>query len=126
MKKNRSTAALNIGKAIARRRTIVGLTQEQVAERLGVGQEAISRMERGVANLTVARLATLAEIYQCNIAQLVTETSDREDDQALALSSVLGRLHQADRELLIQWMNVFAARIQRLPRSEMGECANRR
>jgi len=115
MNKSNRTAARTIGTAIARRRVIAGLTQEQVAERLGVGQEAVSRMERGVANLTVARLATLAEIYQCNIAQLVTETSDREDDQAIAVSAVLGRLHQADRTLLIEWLNVFAARILQRP-----------
>ncbi|WP_199272468.1 helix-turn-helix domain-containing protein [Paraburkholderia acidisoli] len=115
MKKSEKAVARTIGKAIARRRTIAGLTQEQVAERLGVGQEAVSRMERGVASLTVARLATLAEIYQCNIAQLVTESAEREDDQARALSAVLSRLPHADRALLIEWMNVFAARLRNEP-----------
>lgn len=112
MKNNEKAVARTIGKAIARRRTMAGLTQEEVAERLGLGQEAVSRMERGVASLTVARLATLAEIYRCNVAQLVTESSEREDDQARALSAVLSRLPHADRELLIEWMNVFAARFQ--------------
>lgn len=120
MNKNEKAVARTIGKAIARRRTMAGLTQEEVAERLGVGQEAVSRMERGVASLTVARLATLAEIYQCNVAQLVTESSEREDDQALALSAVLSRLPTADRELLIEWMNVFAARLQNLPLMKDG------
>lgn len=115
MKKSEKAVARAIGKAIARRRTIAGLTQEQVAERLGVGQEAVSRMERGVASLTVARLATLAEIYQCNVAQLVTESAEHEDDQALALSAVLSRLPHTDRALLIEWMNVFAARLHNEP-----------
>ncbi|CAM2155179.1 hypothetical protein PT2222_320071 [Paraburkholderia tropica] len=43
---------------------------------------------------------------------------------ALALSAVLGRLHRADHELLVEWMNVFAARIQRLPHMRMSDFPN--
>jgi transcriptional regulator with XRE-family HTH domain len=59
---------------------IANLTQEQIAEKPGVGQEAISRMERGIAIPTVARLAELADVYKRNLDQLLTEVSDREDD----------------------------------------------
>lgn len=100
-----------IGKAIANRRTIASLTQEQVAEKLGIGQEAISRMERGVAIPTVARLAELADVYKCNLDQLLTEASDREDDQAKAILAIVGRLSNADRLLLIEWLKVFANRL---------------
>ncbi|WP_163571098.1 helix-turn-helix domain-containing protein, partial [Klebsiella pneumoniae] len=53
-----------VGRAIARNRIASNLTQEQVAERLGIGNEAVSRMERGVVMPTVARLAELADIFQ--------------------------------------------------------------
>ena len=38
-----------VGRAISKQRIRCGLTQEEVAERLGVGNEAVSRIERGVA-----------------------------------------------------------------------------
>jgi DNA-binding XRE family transcriptional regulator len=52
--------ALSVGKAIAARRQDAGLTQEQVAEQLKIGNEAVSRMERGLVMPTVARLLELA------------------------------------------------------------------
>lgn len=114
---DRMPLARVVGRAIAYRRTMANLTQEQVAERLGIGQEAISRMERGVAIPTVVRLAELADIYECKLEQLVTETSDREDDQAKAILTIVGRLSGADRRLLIEWLTVFADRLLRSSRS---------
>lgn len=107
-----------VGKAIAYRRVMANLTQEDVAERLGIGQEAISRMERGVASPTVARLANLADIYKCDLSQLLSEASDREDDQAKVISAIIGRLPGADRLLLIEWLKVFADRL--LPSSVLS------
>lgn len=40
--------AKNVGKAIGRQRNQAGFTQEQVAEHLNIGMEAVSRMERGL------------------------------------------------------------------------------
>jgi len=101
----------SVGKAIANRRVLANLTQEQVAEKLGIGQEAISRMERGVASPTVTRLAELADIYKCDLSQLLTEASDREDDQAKIISAIIGRLPSNDRLLLIEWLKAFADRL---------------
>ena len=51
-----------IGRPIAKHRLESGPTQEQVAELLEIGDEAVSRMERGLVMPTVARLVQLAEI----------------------------------------------------------------
>jgi transcriptional regulator with XRE-family HTH domain len=109
-KVDQTPLAMSVGKAIANRRVLANLTQEQVAEKLGIGQEAISRMERGVASPTVTRLAELADIYKCDLSQLLTEASDREDDQAKIISAIIGRLPSNDRLLLIEWLKVFADR----------------
>ncbi|WP_233139473.1 helix-turn-helix domain-containing protein [Aggregatibacter actinomycetemcomitans] len=50
-----------IGKAIAKQRQQSGYTQEQVAEMLEIGNEAVSRMERGLIMPNVMRLIELAE-----------------------------------------------------------------
>ena len=50
-----------IGKAIAKQRQQSGYTQEQVAEMLEIGNEAVSRMERGLITPNVVRLIELAE-----------------------------------------------------------------
>ena len=62
-----------IGRAIAQYRQRSGLTQEQVAEKLQIGNEAVSRMERGLIMPNVVRLLELAEIFDCTAAELLAE-----------------------------------------------------
>lgn len=58
----KSTIKQSIGQAVAKQRKAVGLTQAQLAERLNLSLDAISRLERGNIGLTVERMVELAEI----------------------------------------------------------------
>lgn len=80
--------AIRVGKAIAQRRCEANLTQEQVAEGLGIGTEAVSRMERGAAMPTVARLVRLAEILSCGADDLLMDGSNRASDQAKLIAEL--------------------------------------
>ncbi len=100
----------NIGLAISKYRQASGLTQAQLAEILGISNDAVSRMERGKTIPTVLRLLELAEIFQCEVADLITETSNRATDQARALEKLLIHLDTEERsellylvERLIKW-----------------------
>ena len=64
---NSEALAKSVGKAIGRQRQQAGLTQEQVAEHLKIGMEAVSRMERGLVVPTVVRLAELAQLFGCEL-----------------------------------------------------------
>ena len=90
-----------------------GLTQDQVAEQLGIGLEAVSRMERGLVIPTVARLAELADIFECNVADLLTLASNRANDQALHLSRTLSKLSASDRALIVEMVEQLATRLTR-------------
>lgn len=103
--------AEGVGRAIGKRRAACKLTQEQVAERLGIGVEAVSRMERGVALPTVVRLSELAEIYDCNISDLLTETSSRASDQANHLAQLLAKMSTADRSMVVDIVETLATRL---------------
>ena len=70
-----------VGWAIAKHRMESGLMREQVAEQLGIGNEAVSRMERGLVVPTVARLVELADIFGWDAADLLTGASPRSSDQ---------------------------------------------
>jgi transcriptional regulator with XRE-family HTH domain len=103
--------AVVVGRAIAKRRIACGLTQEQVAERLRIGVEAVSRMERGVSLPTVVRLGEFADIFQCKVADLVTETSGRASDQARYIESLLTRLSGPDRLMVVTFVEQLTARL---------------
>ena len=91
-----------IGSAIARARQDAGLTQEGVAERLGIGPEAVSRLERGIGSITAERLVVLAEMFGCRSDQLLLSASSRPDDQAAAVSQLLHGLKPTDRAFVIE------------------------
>ena len=103
--------AITIGKAIAKHRTAKKLTQEGLAELLGLGNEAVSRMERGTVMPTVYRLVELADIFQCNASDLLTEVSHRPSDQAAHLNALLMPMTQSDRDCLIEIMERLAQQL---------------
>lgn len=57
----RATVLANIAANVRRTRERRGLTQEQLAERCGLNFRYIQRVERGDINLTVVKLAALAD-----------------------------------------------------------------
>ena len=103
--------AKSVGKAIGRQRQQVGLTQEQVAEYLGIGMVAVSRMERGKVVPTVVRLTGLALLFDCELADFLRETSNRPTEQGILLSQQLARLDSADRELVLAMIERLVVRL---------------
>lgn len=91
----------SIGRAIAARRVVAGLSQEKVSEALGISREAVSRIETGIAVPTVVRLAELAQIFDCGIEELLTEASNRELDQARQITELLEGLTEEKRTMLL-------------------------
>jgi len=102
-----------IGQSIARARQDADLTQEAVAERLGIGPEAISRLERGVGSVTAERLVVLAEMFGCRSDQLLLAASQRPEDQAGALWSMLEGLSAEDRDFILNHVDQLVAHLRR-------------
>lgn len=102
----------SIGRTLAQRRETKGLTQDQVAEALRIGTEAVSRMERGITMPTVQRLAELAEVYGCGIDELLIASSTRTGDQAELISQILHTLPEADRAMIVEVVQQIAARLK--------------
>nr|WP_301282858.1 MULTISPECIES: helix-turn-helix transcriptional regulator [unclassified Halomonas] len=112
VKKNeQQRIAGNIGGAIAKQRTRCQMTQEEVAERLGIGNEAVSRIERGRVIPNVIRLMELAQIFDCETAELLGEASTQIDDQTRRIRSLLLPLEQRDRQLILQLTENLANRL---------------
>lgn len=101
-----------IGRGIAKHRKRCGFTQEEVAERVQVGIEAISRIERGVAVPTLSRLFQLADVFGCDAAELLTEVSHRPQDQASKLARMIASLSSPDQKLIMGIVEQLVDRLQ--------------
>lgn len=90
-----------VGAAIAQARAASGLTQDQVAESLAVGPEAISRMERGVVIPSLPRLVEFAELFGCPVESLLKRGSHRSQDHALLIQEMMESLDESDRTFVL-------------------------
>lgn len=110
-KSEQTNLAQLVGKAIAHQRGRCDLNQEQVAERLGIGSEAVSRIERGVVMPNIERLMQFAEIFGCEAADLLTQASPRSEDQAVRISQMLNQLGADDRQLVLELVERLSQRL---------------
>ena len=62
-----------IGLRIVRRRQDLGLSQKELAERLGMAAPNLSQIEYGERNLTIRTVCKLAEALEMTVAALITE-----------------------------------------------------
>lgn len=88
---------LRLSRNISTRRRTLGLTQAQLAERLGVDTETLSRFERGKHLPSLTTLERLAGLLLTTVGELLAEQQQEADDDALAVTSWLSALTPADR-----------------------------
>lgn len=63
---------MTIGERIKIRRSEIGLTQQDLADKLGVTKSAICRVERGFEkNLTTDRVKKFADALNCGVGKLM-------------------------------------------------------
>jgi transcriptional regulator with XRE-family HTH domain len=67
MKKNNIEERNRIGSEIAKLRAKQGLTQEQLAEKLGIKQQSVSRIELGLFSVGFDMLQKIAEVLNSDI-----------------------------------------------------------
>lgn len=97
----RKLLAKRLGKRIADRRKSIDWTQDQLAERLGVDAETVSRFERGVTVPSLVTLDNLARALRSRTADLLSESSLEPTDQAVRISAWLASLASRDREFVV-------------------------
>ena len=62
-----------IGERLRKLRKYMGLTQEQVAEILGLGRDAILRIEKGDRKIDLEELMNFSKLYNISMDELTTE-----------------------------------------------------
>lgn len=79
-----------------------GLTQEAVAEALNLGNEAVSRLERGTVAASVPRLMELAALFGCRTTDFFLEESHQPNDLSIEIEKLLNRVGPEARKFAIE------------------------
>lgn len=67
------TLAAKVGGNIAKMRQSLGFSQEQFAEKLGIGGDSLSRIEKGITSPRYSRLEKIAKELDCHISELFAD-----------------------------------------------------
>lgn len=100
-KKAGQRLAQKLGANLATRRRARKWSQEDLAERLGVAAETISRFERGATLPSLVTLQRLGLMLKAPIAELLAGTSPAPDDQAAAIAAWISGLRDDEREYVL-------------------------
>lgn len=100
-----------LGRRVADLRRLAEMTQEQLAERVGVSPETISRLERGAAVPSLARIEEIAGALGVELPDLF-RFRERETPRDRALDALLATVRRRSAED-IEVVNDLAGRIFR-------------
>jgi transcriptional regulator with XRE-family HTH domain len=103
---------LQVAESIKRCRDKASLTQDDVAEKLDIGLEAVSRIERGITIPTITRLAELADIFNCTLEDIIGNSSPRTQDQADYIAKLLTTLPTEDRQMVVEVVEKVCDRLK--------------
>lgn len=95
-----------LGERLRESREYLGLSQQEVAERLGISRPAVTNMEAGKRKVSTLELRQLAALYRRPYEWLIGEASDPgvpEDQLTQALYRTTRELSDRDREQLLRF-----------------------
>lgn len=93
--------ARSVGATIATRRKLLGLTQAELAERLDIGQESLSRMENGQISPKFSRLQSFADALGCSVADLFRSKTDDVYARSATIADLLQPLSAEGQEAIV-------------------------
>ena len=71
VRKEKTESAKSLGQALKEHRTACKMTQEFVAEHLGVSRQAVSKWESGASDPSTSNLLALAKLYGVSAEELL-------------------------------------------------------
>ena len=73
VREEKSTVKKTLGETLKAHRVRCKMTQEIVAERLGVSRQAVSKWENGTSDPSTSNLLALAKLYEISVEDLLKE-----------------------------------------------------
>ena len=80
---------INIGKRIKEARKKAGLTQNELAAKMGVSGSAIAQFERDEYNPTFQKITEISKALNCNISDLITDQEYSKQDKQDAIDQII-------------------------------------
>ena len=80
VRKEKAATKISLAEAIKKHRANCKMTQEFVAESLGVSRQAVSKWENGTSDPSTSNLIALAKLYGISAEELLKEIENKESE----------------------------------------------
>jgi transcriptional regulator with XRE-family HTH domain len=100
-KKIQKPVMASFGAIISERRGLLGISQEALAERVGISQESLSRMEKGFIAPRFERLQQFADALDCSIPDLFRMQSGA-SERALMIEQIISSVSDCEQRAIIE------------------------
>ena len=80
VREEKKAVCRSLGEALKAHRTKKQMTQEFVAETLGVSRQAVSKWENGTSDPSTSNLCALAKLYGVPVEELLHETQEEKSE----------------------------------------------
>lgn len=104
-----------VGQNIASRRKMLGISQKELAAKLGITQDALNRMEKGKIAPKMARLEVLAGFLQCPVSFLFRDGSSSMLDRAATIADIIAAVPESGQEAIVNLV-AETARVMNFPK----------
>ena len=99
---------IDLGARLRNSREFLGLSQEEVAEHMGLSRPAISNVEAGKRKVSTEELRRFAELYRRPYEYFLGETPEQADDETSgALFRAAKELSEGDREQVLRFAELL-------------------
>lgn len=99
-----------VGENIGERRRKLGISQKELADKLGITQDAMARMEKGKIAPKMSRLQDIAANLQCTVGSLFRTQDEAAEERAAIIGDILKTLPPDGQEALVELV-AAAARV---------------
>lgn len=100
-----------LGRNVAKLRKAMAWTQEELAHRIGVEPETISRLERGATVPSLKSLEKLAVIFGTRISDLLDEQSPEACSEAMQIHAWIVALTDSDKQFVLDSMKQLCSHL---------------
>ena len=102
MKGGSNSLTKAVGAVIYKKRKALGLTQAALAEKLGIGQQSLSRIEQGRMAPKFERLQDIADALECGVADLFRNADAGVEQCANSIAGLLAPLTDEERAFVLE------------------------
>ena len=97
-----------IGERVKRARKSKGLTQDILAEKLGVSIGYVSQIERGITKISLDLLGAISGILDCDVADFITESATGSNGYMESeLMNEIRKLDQKKRKFVLEFIKMI-------------------